>query len=56
MDQSRLTGLTLLHIHRQFTLNVDKIIDRFAKDKRWKDFAVQLKKKYNITMTICFYF
>lgn len=40
MGQSRLTGLALLHIHRQITLNVDKIIDRFAKSKRCKDFVL----------------
>ncbi|XP_008179706.1 52 kDa repressor of the inhibitor of the protein kinase-like [Acyrthosiphon pisum] len=40
MGQSRLTGLALLHIHRQLPLNVDKIIDRFAKDKRCLDFVI----------------
>lgn len=57
MGQSRLTGLTLLHIHRQITLNVDKIIDRLAKNKRWKDFFVQFKKNirlYHGTIMICF--
>ncbi|CAI6342885.1 unnamed protein product [Macrosiphum euphorbiae] len=40
MGQSRLTGLALLHIHRQLPLNVDKIIDRFAKNKRCLDFVI----------------
>jgi len=40
MGQSRLTGLALLHIHRQLQLSVDKIIDRFAKNKRILDFVL----------------
>ncbi|CAI6376232.1 unnamed protein product [Macrosiphum euphorbiae] len=40
MGQSRLTGLALLHIHRQLPLNVDKIMDRFAKNKRCLDFVI----------------
>lgn len=36
MADERLTGLALLHIHRDINLDVDKIITRFAKSKRRK--------------------
>ncbi|KAF0733224.1 52 kDa repressor of the inhibitor of the protein kinase-like [Aphis craccivora] len=34
----KLTGLAILHIHRQIELNVETIIDRLAKKKRCRDF------------------
>ncbi|XP_016664821.2 52 kDa repressor of the inhibitor of the protein kinase-like [Acyrthosiphon pisum] len=34
MGEERLTGLALLHIHRDIQLNVEDIIDRFAKEKK----------------------
>jgi hypothetical protein len=34
MGEERLTGLALLHIHKDIILNVDDIIDRFAKEKK----------------------
>jgi hypothetical protein len=39
MGQNILTGLALLHIHWQITLNVEKIIDYFANDKICRDFV-----------------
>jgi len=40
MGQSRLTDLAILHLHNQLPLSVDKIIDRFAKNKRCLDFVL----------------
>lgn len=40
MSEPRLTGLALLHIHRQENINIDNIIDRFASNKRVLDFVV----------------
>jgi hypothetical protein len=40
MGQNRLTDLALLHIHREIALNVETIIDRFAKNKRCRDFVI----------------
>jgi len=34
MGEERLTGLALLHIHRDIQLNVEDIIDRFTKEKK----------------------
>jgi len=31
MDQKRLTGLALMNVHRDIDIDVDKVIDRFAK-------------------------
>lgn len=31
MGQERLTGLALLNAHREIVVDVDKVIDRFAK-------------------------
>ncbi|KAF0714866.1 52 kDa repressor of the inhibitor of the protein kinase-like [Aphis craccivora] len=38
MGQIRLTGLALMHVHRNIDVNVNNIIDRFAKNKRKIDF------------------
>lgn len=41
MGQERLTGLALLHAHRDITVDVNKVIDRFAKSgNRRKDFVL----------------
>jgi len=40
MGQIRLTGLALMHVHRNIDVNVNNIIDRFAKNKRKIDFIV----------------
>ena len=34
MSQDRLVGLALLHIHRDIEMNVNNIIDKFAKNKK----------------------
>ncbi|KAF0717035.1 52 kDa repressor of the inhibitor of the protein kinase-like, partial [Aphis craccivora] len=34
LGEERLTGLVLLHIHRDIQLNVEDIIDRFTKEKK----------------------
>lgn len=34
MSQDRLVGLALLHIHRDIEIDVNVIIDKFAKDKK----------------------
>lgn len=31
MAENRLNGLAMLHIHREITLNIDKVIERFAR-------------------------
>jgi hypothetical protein len=36
MGEERLTGLALLHIHRDIDVNVDNVIDRFGKSKSKK--------------------
>ena len=33
MGEERLTGLAILNVHRDIAVNVDKVIDRFAKSK-----------------------
>lgn len=41
MAQDRLVGLGLLHIHREVTLNIDNVVNRFAsKKKRKLDFIL----------------
>jgi hypothetical protein len=41
MAEDRLTGLTILNVHRDISVNVDKVIDRFAKiKKRLLDFVL----------------
>jgi hypothetical protein len=40
MGQNRLTGLTLMHVHRNIHKNVDSELDRFAKYKRITDFII----------------
>jgi len=40
MGQSRLTGLALMHVHRNVDVEVNNIMDRFAKNKRKIDFIV----------------
>lgn len=40
MGQIRLTGLALMHVHRNVDVDVNNIIDRFAKNKRKIDFIV----------------
>lgn len=41
MNEERLTGLCMLHVHKDINLDVDKIIDRFSKCKtRRLDFVV----------------
>ena len=34
MRQDRLTGLAHLHIHREFTLTPEEVMDQFAKENR----------------------
>ncbi|KAG5879879.1 hypothetical protein JTB14_037715 [Gonioctena quinquepunctata] len=36
ISQEKLSGLALLHIHRDISVNVEKVIDRFAKVKERK--------------------
>lgn len=33
MGQERLIGLALLHVHRDFEISIDNVIDRFANMK-----------------------
>jgi len=33
MWEERLTGLAMLNVHRDIAVNIDKVIDRFAKSK-----------------------
>ena len=41
MGEERLTGLAILNVHRDIAVNVDKVIDRFAKSKtRLLDFVL----------------
>lgn len=40
MAEDRLTGLALLHIHRDIELDIDAIINRFAKQNRRLDFVL----------------
>jgi len=40
MGQIRLTGLALMHVHRNVDVDVNNIIVRFAKNKRKIDFIV----------------
>ena len=41
MGEERLTGLAMLNVHRDITVSVDSVIDRFAKSKkRFLDFVV----------------
>lgn len=40
IGQDRLTGLALLHVHRDIELDAWKIIDRFAEHKRFKEFVL----------------
>jgi hypothetical protein len=41
MAEDRLTGLAILNVHRDISVNVDKVIDRFAKiKKRLLDFVL----------------
>jgi len=40
MGQSRLTGLALMHVHRNRNVDINNIIDRFAKNKRKIDFIL----------------
>jgi len=40
MGQSRLTGLALMHVHRNINVDINNIIDRFAKNKRKIDFIL----------------
>jgi hypothetical protein len=56
MGQSRLLGLVLLHIHRQITLDVEKIIDRFSKSERCRFFPINQQNKfvYYDDYNVCF--
>nr|CAH7715538.1 unnamed protein product [Callosobruchus chinensis]CAH7736990.1 unnamed protein product [Callosobruchus chinensis]CAH7737690.1 unnamed protein product [Callosobruchus chinensis]CAH7755206.1 unnamed protein product [Callosobruchus chinensis] len=38
--QDRLNGLALLYVHKNIDLDVERIIDRFAKQKRRLDFVL----------------
>lgn len=40
MGQIRLTGLALMHVHKNIDINTDNIIDRFAKNKCITDFII----------------
>jgi predicted RNA-binding protein YlxR (DUF448 family) len=40
MTEERLTGLALMNIHRDIPVDVDKVIDRFAKSNRRLDFIL----------------
>ncbi|KAF0756225.1 52 kDa repressor of the inhibitor of the protein kinase-like [Aphis craccivora] len=40
IGQERLTGLALLHVHRDIELDAWKIIDRFAEHKRFIEFVL----------------
>lgn len=40
MTQKRLTGLALMNIHRDIPIDVDKVIERFAKTNRKLDFVI----------------
>jgi hypothetical protein len=31
MGETRLVGLCLLHVHRELEINIEKVIERFAK-------------------------
>ena len=33
MSQDRLNGLALLHTHRQMSLNIEELVDRFAREQ-----------------------
>jgi len=40
MGQARLTGLALMNIHSKIPLNINNIIDRFAKSNHKIDFVL----------------
>lgn len=40
MGQTRLAGLALMLVHRDIEVDINNIIDRFAKNKRKIDFIV----------------
>lgn len=40
MLQERLSGLAIIHCHRDKHVDIDKVIDIFSKSKRKKDFVI----------------
>lgn len=40
MTEERLNGLALLHIHQDINIDINKVIDRFAKNNRKLDFVI----------------
>lgn len=42
MEQSRLIGLALMQWHRNIQININNVIDRFAKNKLKPDFIIKL--------------
>jgi len=40
VTEDRLTGLAVMNVHRDILVDVDKVIDRFAKSKRRMEFII----------------
>lgn len=40
MGHSRLTGLAIMHVHRNIDVDINNIINRFGKNKRKIDFIL----------------
>jgi len=51
MGEERWTGLALLNTHRDISIDVEKIIDRFATDKT-KNYKIVALINYNTKYTI----